>query len=472
MAGRFGLGSKALRMEQEMFIGRQTNLSKEKGSCLLRTLLLSVAGCSSFLFVPFRLEAVPSSPVEMMQQVQRLIQQGDIAEARSQLTRALQDFPREAGFYNLLGVVEAQQGHYREAESNFEKALEQAPQFTGAYLNLGHLYQENAVKDSQALSKGLETYQKLLRYEPTHLEANYQSAVLLLRQGSFKAALLHLPRIPAVEQERSQALAVRCAAQAGLGELSQALAVMERLFKSPELTEIDILSILPILEANRRDDLEQRMLEGLVKRELASVNTLHQLGLLYERREQLDRARQTLEKVAQAEPISAKLLLELARVAHKQGDHKGTLGYLAHARDLEPQNAGVHFFFGMVCVDLDLSQDAYSSLKQAVSLNPNNPYYNYALGAVAVQHKDPSEAVPYFQKYCDLKPEDPRGRFALGAAYFYSSNSDLARKELEKVVQYHETAAGAHYFLGRLAKQEDKLAEAVKELQLAVQTNP
>ena len=120
---------------------------------------------------------------------------------------------------------------------------------------------------------------------------------------------------------------------------------------------------LPILEANKRDDLEERLLEGLVQRELASINTLHQLGLLYERRGQLDRAHQTLEKVAQGEPISAKLLLELARIAHKQGDHKGTLGYLAHARDLEPQNAGIHFFFGMVCVDLDLSQDAYNSLK-------------------------------------------------------------------------------------------------------------
>ncbi|PYV92524.1 MAG: hypothetical protein DMG05_04075 [Acidobacteria bacterium] len=459
-------------MEQAMFIGRETNFSQERGAYLRRTLLLSIVACSSFLLAPFRLEAVPTSPVEIMQQVERLIQQGDIAGARSRLTQALQAFPQEAGLYNLFGVVEAQQGNYPEAESNFKKAIERAPQLTGAYLNLGRLYQENVLKDPQALPKGLETYQKLLQYQPNHLEANYQSAVLLIRQGSFKAALLHLSRLPAVEQERPQALAVRCAAHAGLEELSQAAAATDRLLKSKELTEIDILSILPILDANKREDLEEKMLEGLVQRELASINTLHQLGLLYERRGQLDRAHQTLEKVAQGEPISAKLLLELARIAHKQGDHKGTLGYLAHARDLEPQNAGIHFFFGMVCVDLDLSQDAYNSLKQAVSLNPNNPYYNYALGAVAVQRKDPSEAIPYFQKYCDLRPEDPRGRFALGVAYFYSSNSDLARKELERVVQYHETAAGAHYFLGRLAKQGDKLAEAMKELQLAVQANP
>src|SRR5947208_7149539 len=277
-------------MEQAMFIGRETNFSQERELCLRKTLLLSIIACSSFLLAPFRLEAVPNSPVEIMQQVQGLIQQGDIAGARSQLTRALQAFPQEAGLYNLFGVVEAQQGNYPEAESNFKKAIERAPQLTGAYLNLGRLYQENVVKDPQALPKGLKTYQKLLQYQPDQLEANYQSAVLLLRQGSFKAALFHLSRLPAVEQERPQALGVRCAAQAGLGELSQAAAVTDRLLKSTELTKIDILSILPILQANKRDDLEERLLEGLVQRELASINTLHQLGLLYERREPLDLA--------------------------------------------------------------------------------------------------------------------------------------------------------------------------------------
>ena len=118
-----------------MFIGRETNFSQERGAYLRRTLLLSIVACSSFLLAPFRLEAVPNSPVEIMQQVQGLIQQGDIAGARSRLTQALQAFPQEAGLYNLFGVVEARQGNYPEAESNFKKAIERAPQLTGAYLN-------------------------------------------------------------------------------------------------------------------------------------------------------------------------------------------------------------------------------------------------------------------------------------------------------------------------------------------------
>src|SRR5262249_16481937 len=144
-------------------------------------------------------------------QIQNLIQQGDLITAGSQLKRALQQFPDEPGLYNLMGVVEAQRRNYSEAESHFKKAIEKSPRFTGAYLNLGRLYQENQARDSTALKKGLETYEKILSYEPSHLEANYQTAQLLQREGSYRSSLNHLARLPAPEQERAQALSVQCA---------------------------------------------------------------------------------------------------------------------------------------------------------------------------------------------------------------------------------------------------------------------
>ncbi len=65
-------------------------------------------------------------------------------------------------------------------------------------------------------------------------------------------------------------------------------------------------------------------------------------------------ARATLERLGGESP-PVPVLLDLARAADKAGDHTGALGYLAHARSLEPQNAAVHFLFGIVCVELDLA---------------------------------------------------------------------------------------------------------------------
>jgi tetratricopeptide (TPR) repeat protein len=433
---------------------------------------LTLAACLALLFPVSIRPADTTSPAETLRQVQQLIQQGDLSAARHALTRALRDFPKEAGFYNLLGVVEAQQGNYRAAESNFKKAIAALPRFAGAYLNLGRLYQENTAKDAGAWKKGLETYEKLLAFQPDNVEANYQSAVLLLRRGSYRASLERLSRLPAADLAHPQALSIQCADYAGLGKQGEADAAAGRLLQSPGLSEVDILSLLPTLAEHHREDLAGRLLEGLAGRQLASFDSWRALGLLYERQGKLDRARDTLEKAGQLQPNSVPLLLELARVANRQQDRTAALGYLAHARELEPQNAGIHFFWGMVCIEQNLAEEAYRSLKKAVSLEPNNGYYNYALGAVAMQREEASEAIPYFRKYCELKPQDPRGRLALGAAYFNSHDNEEARKEISAIAQYPETAAAAHYYLGRLANQDGDFPAAVRELQLALKANP
>ena len=67
------------------------------------------------------------------------------------------------------------------------------------------------------------------------------------------------------------------------------------------------------------------------------------------------------------------LLTDLARVAWKQADYEGVLSYLAHARDLDPNNPGIHFVFGLACNELKLPIDARKSIEKALELAPDNP---------------------------------------------------------------------------------------------------
>jgi tetratricopeptide (TPR) repeat protein len=409
---------------------------------------------------------------KLLLHAQGLIEQGNLDAARTELVAALKANAQEPRLYNLLGVVEARQGRLGAAESNFRKAIAVDPRFTGAYINLGHLYVENAVSDPAAARKALEAYSRLLQVEPDSIEANYQSAALLEHRGSFVVSLEHLSRLPVDAQRRPQVLAVRCADYAGEGDLSRAQSVADDLLVSPDLSESDIALILGDIDKRKEYALEVRLLERLAGRGLASANFLHQLAVAYQAQGHADQARAALEKVAQAQPTQVQPLMELAHFDFEQHNYKGALGYLAHARDLEPQNAAVHFFFGMVCVEENLVQEAYNSLRKAVELENNNAYYNYALGAVAVEQTDASQAIPYFKRYRELKPRDPRGRLALGAAYFYSHDDQAAREELEAVARLRETATGAHYFLGRIANQEGDLPKAIEELQQALKTNP
>jgi tetratricopeptide (TPR) repeat protein len=412
-----------------------------------------------------------SADEEQLVRIQQSIQAGDLRRARGELQEALARFPREPRIYNLLGVIDAQEKHFTAAETNFRRAIQLAPRFTGAYLNLGRLYQEHANQQG-AVEKALDVYRKLLESEPDHVEANYQAAWLLNRLGKFGPSLDQLARLPAEAQQRAPALALRGVDHAALGKRAPAEAALNQLAAAGDLTEADVLPILPTLHQHHVDDLATPLLETLAQRGLASNMGLQALAGLEENQGRFKEGRESLEKDLQLEPPSVPVLIRLARLAYRTGDLEGALGYLAHARDLEPGNAAIHFFFGMVCIELKLPPEAKKSLKEAVRLNPDNPYYHYALGAVLLQEKNSDEAIPHFKKYRDSHPADPRGSFALGVAYFDAYQLDAARKELESVAAQSETQVGANLYLGRLAVREDNLTEAADRLRRAVASDP
>ncbi len=405
-------------------------------------------------------------------QIQSLIGESHLVEAEKLLNQAVKQFPADAGFDNLRGIIDAQQGNPTAAARSFRRAILLSPKFTGAYLNLGRLYLQDSARDPQASFKALEIYTRVLDYEPKNQEANYQTAALLQQAGKFQESLLRLLRLPEEVQVRAQALSIFCADYAATGNRQAADGAAARLLADPEFSEADAQQVLPGLAASQRDDLVILLLEGLQKRQALAPQLLHALGSAYARNHRFNEARTALEGSAAGANLSPRLLLELARVAHEQQDYKGSLGYLAHARDLAPENANIHYDFGVVCLDMDLLAEAGNAFEKAVALEPENASFNYAMGSVAAFRHDPAEAVPFFQKYLQLRPGDPRGKLALGTAFFRAKDYDAAVPWLTEAVQASETATAAHYYLGAIALQQRRLDDAVSQLQLALKADP
>jgi tetratricopeptide (TPR) repeat protein len=432
---------------------------------LLPAVLLVCVSCSAL--------QGQQAPPSALQQIQGLMQGGDLARARLQLMEVLKTAPRNPLALNMLGVVNAQEGQFRAAERCYLKAIGAAPDFVEAYLNLGRLYQENQHKLPDALKESLNAYESALKYDPSNVEANYQAAFVLWRRGSFRLSLDRLSRLSQAARERPQALALACADEAGMKDNGGADEIAERLLRQPDLVEADVTMITPTLLAQGQSALALRLLEGVDQRGLASRAMKRQLGLLYEQQGKLKRARATFEALApKPEEATGPLLNDMARVAYKDKDLDGALVYLAYARKLEPENAATEFSFGVVCLEKDLVEEAYVALKKAAELEPDNPDYSFAAGVSMVGRRDVREAYAYLKKYCQLRPGDPRGHLVLGAAFFYGNDPDLAREQFESVANNRETAADAHYFLGRLANQEGKYTEAAQFLRQAIHTSP
>ena len=413
-----------------------------------------------------------AAPASLIGELSNLFDAGDLARAGVLVDRALREYPSDPALHNLAGAIDAQQGRYAPAERHFKASIAADRRLAAAYMNLGRLYQEHATGDPAAPRKALAVYRQLLTIDPSQREALFQAAYLAACIGDWATSREWLDRLPPDLRSRPQALAIVAVDAAGVGDRAQATNTARALAGQPELAEQDVLAILPALDLAKDDALTEQLFAALEQRHLASAASLRQLGMVNVRLGHLDRARQFFDRAFAAGGPRVPILIDLARVAYKQKDFEGALGYLAHARDLDAKNAEVHFLFGLTCVELNLGAEAFEALQKAVALAPDNAYVNYAMGAVAIHRHEPAEALPYFEKYVRLKPDDPRGRFALGAARFYSSDLVGARQDLQRAARAPDTSAGAHYFLAKIARQHEDLETAGVEIGRALAVNP
>ena len=404
-------------------------------------------------------------------EIQRIIESGNLSAAREQLTASTKELGGDAGFDNLSGVIEAQEHHYSAAEAEFKRAIERQPRFTAAHLNLARLYQENSSTDSQAKRKASLIYDTVLSYEPGNAEANYQSALLLLEAGKYQASLTRVSRLPKTARESAQALSIACGDYVGLRDHKSTSTVLAQLLASPDFSEADVRQVLLGINPGTHEDVTIALLEALAKRQQLLPDLEHSLGLAYAQVGKLDEARSILEKFA-VEHLSVRSLFDVARVAYKQKDYRGALGFLAHARDLAPNNPSVHYSFGVVCLDLELIAEAQKSFEKAVKLEPENSSYNYAMGTTALFSHDPEDAVPYFQQYLKHNPQDPRGKLAVGIAFFRAKDYDDAAPWFDQAATETLTATSAHYYLGSLALKMGRVDEALPQLQSALRAKP
>jgi tetratricopeptide (TPR) repeat protein len=237
---------------------------------------------------------------------------------------------------------------------------------------------------------------------------------------------------------------------------------------NPDLTEQDAETCLAGLRSARRADLIESLYTAVATHQALSPLGLRILGLAQEAEGKLQAARATLESAFAVDSQSVEILQDLARVAQAAGDNQGALGYLAHARDLQPANASLAYRFAAVCLRMSLVAEARKALAEALRLDPDNANYNLGMGIVVSFSADPSQATPYLARYHSLRPSDPRGVLELGAASYRAKDYETAAHWLRLALSDQTTAPDAHFYLGRIARQEGRLDAATAELKQAL----
>lgn len=403
--------------------------------------------------------------------IQQQIESGSLDAARTSIAAALKQYPRDGGLENLLGVVEVQQGHTAEARQAFSAAVHHDPTLLGAYLNLSRIDMQSAATDATLRAEALRLSEHVVQLDPANDEAHYLLATLLAWQRDYRRSLEQLGRLSAGAQGAVGAAALACEDHAALGDAATEQATTA-LAANSDLTEQDAFVCVSGLRTAKRSDLIAVLLKAAAARRPLSANGLRMLGLAQETDAKLAEARATLESAFAADSASVATLVDLTRVAKAAGDHQGALGYLAHARELAPKDAALPYEFGVICLRMGLYAEARKAIAAALELEPDNAEYNLGMGLVVSYSEDPSQAMPYLKKYRALRPKAADGILALGGASFRAKEYDAAAEWLKQATVHADTAAEAHYYLGRIARQEGRLDEAKIELNECLLLHP
>lgn len=170
--------------------------------------------------------------------------------------------------------------------------------------------------------------------------------------------------------------------------------------------------------------------------------------------------------------------MEIHRLIQKTIDHyqKGNFKQAENIcraiLELEPENAFVLNFLGVLFYQQGNYDSAIDSIKKALYYDPNNPdIYNH-LGSLLKAKGEPGEAITCYHKALKLNPLDADIYFNLGNAFVMKGQLDEAINCYKKAIQYNPNFAAAYNNLGNTLQEQKRYNEAITQYQIALQISP
>lgn len=367
-------------------------------------------------------------PVEL-QQVETLIRQGRLDEAKAAVQQELQRDPSSVDAYNLLGIIDDSRQEYAGAIAAFQSALKLAPNSAKTHNNLANVYV--AQKQFELAEKELRT---VLRQEPDNSDANYNLGVLLMAKGAPADAIPHFERVHPAKLEATF-------------NLIQANLECKR--------TAEALRLATALSEQNKNDLKVHF----------------SLGVLLASQKQYKASLLEMEKADALQPGTFEILYNLGQAHLQLKDYPQAELALSRALKLKPESADALHLLAQVYADESRPLDSLDLLIRAHKIAPENTDIIYLMAQVSISQNYFEDAIPLLESGLKIAPRRPDLIAALGESYFMAGKVDKAVEEFKKLVEI-EPSARSYAFLGLSYREMGRFDEAKEYSQQGLKLDP
>jgi tetratricopeptide (TPR) repeat protein len=396
-------------------------------------------------------------------QVQMLLEQGQVAEAKTSTVEYLRLHPTSVEAYDLLGIICSQTRDYEGALDAFQHALKLNPGSTKSHNNLGNLYAAGGKVDLAE-----REFRKTLSLAPSNSEANYNLALLLISRGKPSEAIPFLEHVrpPTLEARMNLVRAYLRASRTAEGlKLAHALSAQDTSNVQRHFT----LGVL--LAEEKQYQAAQLELERADALKPGTFEILFNLGQAYLRAKEYGKAELVLNRALKLNPDSADAMYLLAQAFNDEDRPVDALDLLARAHKLAPENTDIIFLLARVSMGQNFYEDAIPLLESGLKISPQRADLRAALGESYFMSGKADKAIDEFKKLIEVEPS-ARSYTFMGLSYRHLGRFDEARKYFEEGLKLEPTNAACLFNLGFIEERQGSAAAADQHFQQALRSNP
>ena len=181
---------------------------------------------------------------------------------------------------------------------------------------------------------------------------------------------------------------------------------------------------------------------------------------------------EAVARVAYQSHPSIHFLLLLANTLQVEGRYKDVITLLQAERATYAQSAPFLVTLAESEFDADMLDAARHDLEGGIKLDGTLYQAHYLLGNVWMKQGDADKASAEYRVAIDLAPDQPRTYYQLALALRAKQDETGEEQALLKALALNGNYAAAHSEMGRIRMNQNRIPEAVEQLELAIQQNP
>jgi tetratricopeptide (TPR) repeat protein len=472
-----------------------------RAGCVLA--FLAVAPASS-------IEARPqsSSPAQEHAERGRLaIARGEPKAAEAELRQAVQLAPQDAQYLALLGIALGMQQKLQESDVYLGKSLRLDPTDSATRRNLAW----NQFQLGQ-LAPAKENLDGVLKQKPDDAAAKLVLGMVHEELRDYRAAVRLLESVPDQVRERPESLAALARAYDCTGRHEKARETLKELQQLRSAGPEGVFLGGQVAAELHDYEAAQSLFSSIWSTYPDTAKLGYNLALAQYRGGRFPQSQATLRRVISAGHDSSEIYNLLAWCFYKQDDFKGAATALDQAIALDPADESNYLDGGLMLIEHHLVEGALNAAEKALEVAPDS-YRAHRLKALAeFKLGRVNDAEHLYARALELNPADAEALAGLAtaqldtgdagraaetlkkgierlprAAALYqaygnlllsgigtgdASNDSLAIQLFEKAIALDNSLAEAHYGLGKLALREDRIRDALLELEAAVKLDP